>query len=177
MAGFWIVSLWLALMPIIAGFVIAVVGWCIFCGLLRIVAYWKLFGKAKEPEWAVFVPFMNVYKAYKISIGKMWFWFWLVGNAVLVFLLTVENHMVDSPLYDSGQFDGYLSVMDTCCAVLLIILAVLTIVQRVKLAKAFGASGGFAVGLVLIPDLFLLILGFGRQYQYVREQPNSSSHI
>ena len=174
MAGFWLVSLGLVFMSILAGVVIAVAVWCIICAVLRIAAYWQLFGKAKEPEWAVFVPFLNVYKAYKISIGKMWFWFWLVGNVVLSFLLTVENQMLDSPLYDSGQFDGYLSVMDTCCAILLIILTVLTIVQRVKLAKAFGASGGFAVGLVLIPDLFLLILGFGKQYQYVREQSDSS---
>ena len=38
---------------------------------------------------------------------------------------------------------------------------VIMIITQVKLAKAFGKSGGFAVGLILLSTIFMLILGFG----------------
>ena len=45
---------------------------------------------------------------------------------------------------------------------------VIMIITQVKLAKAFGKSNGFAVGLVLLSTIFMLILGFGNsQYQGV----------
>ena len=38
---------------------------------------------------------------------------------------------------------------------------VISIITMVKLAKAFGKSGGFAVGLIFLGPIFMLILGFG----------------
>lgn len=42
-----------------------------------------------------------------------------------------------------------------------IVNIVISIVFEVKLAKAFGKSGAFAVGLIFLPNIFQLILGFG----------------
>lgn len=43
---------------------------------------------------------------------------------------------------------------------------VIGILANVKLAKAFGKSGGFAVGLIFLNSIFLLILAFGSaEYQ------------
>ena len=45
---------------------------------------------------------------------------------------------------------------------------VFSIMANVKLAKAFGKGGGFAVGLILLPVVFYPILGFGSaQYEGV----------
>ena len=38
---------------------------------------------------------------------------------------------------------------------------VIGIITSVKLANAFGKGGGFACGLIFLPDIFLLILAFG----------------
>ncbi len=38
---------------------------------------------------------------------------------------------------------------------------IIMIITEVKLAKAFGKSNGFAVGLVLLSTIFMLILAFG----------------
>ena len=43
---------------------------------------------------------------------------------------------------------------------------VYAIMLMVRLAKSFGQSGGFAVGLIFLPFIFLLILAFGGA-QYV----------
>ena len=47
-----------------------------------------------------------------------------------------------------------------------IVNAIIGIITSVKLAKAFGKSGGFAVGLIFLPVIFLPILAFGSA-QYV----------
>jgi hypothetical protein len=39
---------------------------------------------------------------------------------------------------------------------------VIAIITMVKLAKAFGKGSGFAVGLILLPVIFVCILGFGK---------------
>ena len=40
--------------------------------------------------------------------------------------------------------------------------AVISIMQNIKLSKAFGHGGGYAVGLILLQPIFILILGFGK---------------
>ena len=47
----------------------------------------------------------------------------------------------------------------------------LTIYLDCKLAKAFVKSSGFTVGLILLPSIFYLILGFGKS-EYVGTQEN-----
>ena len=52
-----------------------------------------------------------------------------------------------------------------------IIIFVLTIVMNVKLAKVFGKSGLFAVGLIFLSVIFQLILAFGSA-EYVKPEEN-----
>ena len=48
---------------------------------------------------------------------------------------------------------------------------VILIITMVKLAKAFGKDGGFAVGLILLSIIFMCILAFGKaEYQGVPEK-------
>ncbi len=43
---------------------------------------------------------------------------------------------------------------------------IISIIVMVDLAKAFGKETGFAIGLILLPFIFMLILAFGKaQYQ------------
>lgn len=44
--------------------------------------------------------------------------------------------------------------------------AVIAIIMMVKLAKAFGKGGGFAVGLIFLPYVFIPMLGFGDAQYY-----------
>ncbi len=48
-----------------------------------------------------------------------------------------------------------------------VVSLIIMIIIYVELAKAFGKSTGFAVGLILLPFVFIPILAFGdAQYQY-----------
>ena len=64
-------------------------------------------------------------------------------------------------LFDSSFGNGWLFLLMfvPCVGV------VMQIIAYVKLAQAFGKSGGFAVGLIFLPYVFLPILAFdGSQY-------------
>lgn len=51
-----------------------------------------------------------------------------------------------------------------------------TIYLMISLAKAFGKSGGFAVGLILLNTIFIMILAFGdAKYQLGNNVDNNSS--
>ena len=47
-----------------------------------------------------------------------------------------------------------------------IILVVISIMYSIKLARAFGRGTGFAIGLIFLPPIFMLILGFGDDRYY-----------
>ena len=48
-----------------------------------------------------------------------------------------------------------------------IAVAVIHIITMVKLAKAFGKTGGFAVGLVLLNIVFMCIIAFSKDIEYL----------
>lgn len=95
--------------------------------ILMLIAEWKIFKKAGEHGWAVFVPFYNVYVLTKITWGNGW-----------LFLLM---------LLPLGNF-------------------VFLIFTWIKLARVFGKGGGYAVGLIFLPVIFLPMLGFGGSAVY-----------
>ena len=73
-------------------------------------------------------------------------------------------------LFASGFLSGFDNLVAAIISVVLsIAAAILGIVFYVKLAKAYGKGGGFAVGLLFLNPIFLLILGLGKS-EYVGVQ-------
>lgn len=64
-----------------------------------------------------------------------------------------------------------ISSLDVILIVLIFILSiamfVISILSCVNMSKSFGHGGGYAVGLIFLPIIFLLILAFGKS-QYVK---------
>ena len=68
------------------------------------------------------------------------------------------------PIYSTYMV--FLSAVSSMAAavvmmILYVIVLILSIVLYVKMSKAYGKGGGFAVGLLLLWPIFILILGFG----------------
>ena len=57
-----------------------------------------------------------------------------------------------------------------------IVNIVVLIAVAIDLAKSFGKGGGFAIGLLLLPPIFLLILGFGSA-RYVGPAGRPAGHL
>ena len=114
--------------------------------ILLAIACWKIFTKAGEKGWKALIPFYNVYILYKIS--GISFWTWCVIPAIIagIFSSLSEN---------GGDLQALWGLL------YFIVVIVMDIKIAVALAKSFGKGTGFTVGLVLFPNIFQLILGFG----------------
>lgn len=104
--------------------------------IFMIIAECKLYAKAGEKWWKVFIPLYNSWVQTKI-VGLAWWWFLIfVGTSVLMDIKTV------API--AG------------IAVILI-----SFNYNYNLAKKFGKSNGFAVLTTFLPFIGLPILAFG----------------
>lgn len=110
--------------------------------IYQIVGTWKIFSKAGKPGWASIIPIYNIYIKSNIVFGNLSYF-------IVIMVLWVVTLV--------GKFSeiGSLSYLVSLASF------ALHIVYSIKLAKAFEKSGGFAVGLVLLPPIFISILGFG----------------
>ena len=116
--------------------------------LLQIIANWRIFTKAGEDGWKSIIPIYGDYISYKIAWQPAYFW------------LTLVLGIVSSCL--QGTLETNDSLMISMIIVLIkIILVIISIMYSIKLARAFGRGTGFAIGLIFLPPIFMLILGFG----------------
>lgn len=147
--------------------------------ILVIIGTWKILEKAGEQGWKALIPFYNKYTMYKTFWKKKWFWVQFIPAAVLVPIITIlfvasivgfisatNSYSSDAPI---------MAIISIAIAIFLTIAIsiysyVFSIILNVKIAKAFGKSGGFAVGLILLAPVFYMILGCGKdKYQKPEE--------
>lgn len=122
----------------------AVVGIVIFFAILGVAISSAIFGllsmgifrKAGRPEWAAFVPVYN-YSVLLDIVGRPTWWIWLVVGGVVV-----------SPV----PLIGWLTAAG---------LFVLQVFVMNDLAKSFAKDVGYTLGLVLLPVVFLPLVGYG----------------
>ena len=125
--------------------------------LLALIAWCKLFSKAGLPWERMFVPVYGSYWQYKIADATGIFWANLGMGVLLTIVMLVSPNMLARSRYSSSGLGG----LGILLIIVGIALFVLQCIYMVKLAKAYGKGGGFAVGLILLYPIFILILGFG----------------
>ncbi len=124
-------------MTIYGKVILTVIVICVLILGIVITAEWRIFRKAGQPGWAAMIPFYNDYINYKI--------FW--GNGQLFLLSLVLNVLGRLPVIGIIAF----------CASMALYAA-----TQYKKSEAFGYGRPFAVGLLLCPMVFELILAFGK---------------
>ena len=127
--------------------------------VLMVIAAWRIFKKAGEPGWKALIPIYNFYILYKIAGMKNWFWISILVSfccSLVISLFGGVNFNEDGSLA-SGV--NNFAVIIYCAQ--MIFMLVVDIMHSVKLAKAFKKGTGFAIGLIFLPTIFWLILGFG----------------
>lgn len=101
--------------------------------IIQIIGMWKVFTKAGEKGWKAIIPFYNIAILYKISGMSPYLVFVYIG-----LFIPIVNFVAS------------------------IALAIITLYQKVNLMKAFKASTGLTVAMLMIPFVTYLILGFGK---------------
>ena len=116
---------------------------------LFIAAEWKILTKAGEKGWKSLIPFYNIYISHKI-VGMSHIWFVLEIIAWIVeILLEIVSAIPSSVGLVFGIATGIFTLVSE-------------VIHIVRMCDCFGKGTAFKVGMVLIPDLFLLILAFGK---------------
>lgn len=105
-----------------------------------------------------------------LSIIAMWSIFTKAGKPGWASIIPVYNMVV---LYQIVGMNPWLLLLYIVPFVNYVASIVLTIMLGIKLAKAFGKSSGFAVGLIFLNTIFMLILGLGNaEYVGIPESSN-----
>ena len=134
--------------------------------ILLVIAFWKMFKKFGEPGIKSFIPIYNFYILYKYAWKPSYFWVFFIACFFLgladSYYATATSQSIG---YMSTTFIGY---------ILLIVACVIDIICSYKLSKSFGHGVGYFIGLIFLPSIFYLILGFGRS-KYVRSANNSQA--
>lgn len=117
----------------LAGFLGIIIFIAIAIAVLQIIGMWKVYTKAGEKGWKSIIPFYNIAILYKISGISPYLVFIYIG----LFIPFVNF------------FAG-------------IALAIIGLYQKINLMKAFKASTGLTVAMLMVPFITYLILGFGK---------------
>ena len=121
-------------------------------GILTLIANWKIFVKAGEKGWKSLIPVYSTYVQFGFT------WNRLQGILVLACLLVSR---IITGVCDSD------SLMYGLAAIPAIYAGVAGLIQIHKLSKSFGHGFGFTLGLIFLNPIFTMILGFGKNSQYV----------
>lgn len=131
--------------------------------VLLVIASWKIFKKAGEPGWKSIIPIYNIYILYKIVNMKSWFWWLLCLNVIATIIFAVNNY--NPYTMTEEQITNYNYNANPAVIVTLIVVPIITIIAQIiysyRTSKAFGHGIGYTIGLLFLPNLFWLILGFG----------------
>lgn len=115
--------------------------------LLPVIASWKLFKKAGIAGWKSLIPVYNVYLIFKISGMSGWWVVPVTGTAIISSLQQQQGIVIPNWVIILGGILGILAFIGE-------------IIKAVKLPKAFGRGVGYTIGLIFLPNLFEIILGF-----------------
>lgn len=148
-------------MEMMSSLILALLAVFVILWILLIVAHWKMFQKAGEAGWKSIIPVYSDYIMYKIAWSTSGFWVYLVSLCLsVVFSLLSGDYAVNAAgqLVITGQGNFIFSALSYVTSLVMFIWAVRLCI---KTALAFGKGAGFAFGLLFLPNIFTMILGFG----------------
>ena len=156
------IGLGLGLGGIIGGVLTVTLIFALAFAVLLIIGWWKLFTKAGEPGWKSIIPIYNVYTFCRIIGINFWIFVLAIPAALSILLAITAGSAVttlnsSSPDFASLPTMGLISYLIVCGYAIFF-----DIYTAIKLGDAFKKGTGFKVGLALLPNIFLLILAFGK---------------
>lgn len=119
---------------------------------LFIVAEWRILTKAGEKGWKSLIPFYSIFVSHHIvGMGHIWF---ILEVITWVAELVFELVKLPEPVVVAfGIATGIFTLISE-------------LIHVIKMCDCFGKGWGFKIGMILLPNLFLLILAFGKaEYQ------------
>ncbi len=125
---------------------------CLVVGILKLIALYRLFEKAGEKGWKAIIPIYNSYVLTRLTWDTKYFWISL-GVSLCSSLIIQTNTDI------SGNPNSLAAFIELSFWIFTIIM---NIFYCIKIAKSYGKSEGFAIGLIFLNTIFICILAFGK---------------
>jgi hypothetical protein len=116
--------------------------------VLFTVAEWKILTKAGEKGWKSLIPFYNIFISHHIA-GMSHVWF---IAEVIVWICEIVFEIIKLPHFVVFWF-GIATGIFTLISEL---------IHAIKMCNCFEKGTGFKIGMVLFPNLFTMIIAFGK---------------
>ncbi|MBO7675204.1 MAG: hypothetical protein J6S63_09365 [Atopobiaceae bacterium] len=129
--------------------------------VLLVIAHWRMFTKAGEKGWKSIIPIYSDYVLFKLAWNTKSFWIWLGLGALTVITTALSGQYaitVNGELVITGTSNMF---MGTVSFVASIASMVWSAMLCLRTALAYGKLPSFGIGLLLLPNIFSMILGFG----------------
>lgn len=132
--------------------------------ILIVIANWKIFEKAGEAGWKSIIPIYNIYIMFKIVNMKNWFW-WVLGiNLCASIMFAIDGfspYSMSETQIQNFNFEAH--PMTLIGIIMVFVVEIWTgITYAYRTSKVFGHGLGYTLGLIFLPNIFQLILGFGK---------------
>lgn len=138
------------------GFAIFIIILCIIIVAISIISLilttigkWKVLEKAGKPGWPALIPYYNTFQLCEITGIRP---IWIIANL----LFTAGGSIITGILSAIPFLWLIATVVSTASFAISVYFA---IILNISLAKSFDKEDTFAIGLILLPPVFYMILG------------------
>ena len=129
--------------------------------ILCIIARWKIFTKAGEAGWKSIIPIYADYVQWRIGWKKIGL-FWVALALVIVgIVLSYMDGAFVTNAAGRVAYTGAGGMLSVIGSLMIIAGAIINLVSVYKLFASFGHGLGWLIGYIFVPNIMLLVLGFG----------------
>ncbi len=136
----------------VSGFLLAfivVLGLIVLAAIvLYIVAEWRILTKAGEKGWKSLIPFYCIFVSHHI-VGMSHVWFIIEAITWVAEFLFELFSFPEPVVFWFGIATGIFTLVSE-------------LIHVIKMCNCFGKGTGFKIGMALIPEVFFMILAFGK---------------
>lgn len=153
----------------------------VFLSIFKIVCYFNIFNKCGEKGWKAIIPFLDTYTRFKLFYNKRNFLIYLIFLVALFFSfifftalsMEIMQYYDGNPNSIEWMFSIPQKLLESTTMFFIVIcvctLAIFTYetILNYYMTKSFNKNNWFVVGLVFINVVFLAILAFFNDNQYI----------
>lgn len=144
-----------------------IIGIVLIISIITMIGQWKVFEKAGKPGWVAIIPIYNMWCLYEIMNIKPALSLLTLGGSFLVGMGNTLN-MIGQANKATGLV--LMSIPINIASIALNIAGlVFTIKGSLNLAKYFGKSDGYGIGLAFLSFIFYPMLGFDKNAKYKKK--------
>lgn len=160
-------------MSIFAGSIFMTLFVCIIVYVLTSLGKMKCLQKAGEKGWKGFIPVYSTFVMYKVVGLKPFLAFIEIASIImtiiiLVVTLSYTSKMTKFSIYSltnytkqTLEFTNTMNFLNGISNIVSLASLAISIFYAIYISKSFGLGGGTIAGMILVPPIFIMIIGFG----------------